>query len=582
MTHCHKETANVPAPRRRRPPITLYDGLVTLNAPTGDRSTWRVNVKTPTGWKNYSGGKTETDARNKAEHLLGGHVAGYVATGQRTPTFAATADEWLAIKRSTVKSSTADRYHYVAREWSKALGDIELRSLSPAHIRAVDLSHLSREAQNTRRTVLKGILEQGAVWLREAPAHYVRSVHRDSDKGTRDERRVDPRQVPSLPYVNNVLTALYWTMDESIDQHGQGAHDRDHQWATLTAIEGGTAHYTQPYWYRHGLPADLANLKRRGTPKHYRNHEARQERENREIRSLHRRLALVVALGAGAGLRIGEVLALRIRHLMTERAVFEACAIADTVRRGMLPPEMLWTHLNQHLTGSIHITEQASQASRGKVRVTLPKSSRTRTAWLPQFLPRTDFSDVRLGRPIDTFTREDYLTVWEQQDAAPLRLFLVDRLHEIFTAWAQQAEDAFTAMSSTISETMLFPTRNRPRKTKDGLPNAVASETWAHYSGPDTLTGGTYQTTSNFTREMNYVYDYMSKMMSETPPAAQSRARRGYSHHSLRHLAISLRVQKGQPMTEIADEFGHADAGFTLTRYSHVIHQRSAGFEFMS
>jgi integrase len=48
--------------------------------------------------------------------------------------------------------------------------------------------------------------------------------------------------------------------------------------------------------------------------------------------------------------------------------------------------------------------------------------------------------------------------------------------------------------------------------------------------------------------------------------------------HDLRHLHVSLLVQRGVDPRTIADRIGHADATFTIRRYSHVFehHRRLA------
>lgn len=61
-----------------------------------------------------------------------------------------------------------------------------------------------------------------------------------------------------------------------------------------------------------------------------------------------------------------------------------------------------------------------------------------------------------------------------------------------------------------------------------------------------------------------------------------AKARKGWTHHGLRHWAVSSRLKAGVPLPLIAKEMGHKDSAFTLERYGHVVDEGvgELGFEY--
>ena len=68
------------------------------------------------------------------------------------------------------------------------------------------------------------------------------------------------------------------------------------------------------------------------------------------------------------------------------------------------------------------------------------------------------------------------------------------------------------------------------------------------------------------------VYDYVAQIHGEWPiNRINSKTRKGWTHHSLRHYAASSRIQAGVPLPIVARELGHKDAAFTLQHYGHMM-----------
>lgn len=85
---------------------------------------------------------------------------------------------------------------------------------------------------------------------------------------------------------------------------------------------------------------------------------------------------------------------------------------------------------------------------------------------------------------------------------------------------------------------------------------------------------GTYQSSTNLAvRYMNPLYDYVSEEMGGYYPAHRQNklsGRRGWTHHGLRHYAISSWLASPLVSLPKASEMaGHTNVGFTLQRYGH-------------
>lgn len=94
---------------------------------------------------------------------------------------------------------------------------------------------------------------------------------------------------------------------------------------------------------------------------------------------------------------------------------------------------------------------------------------------------------------------------------------------------------------------------------------------------------GTYQGQSNYAQDVNPLYDFVADQFNEYPEhRTNASERKGWTHHGLRHWAVSSRIHAGVPFPLIAAEMGHADSAFTLARYGHVLHESIGveGFEF--
>ncbi len=260
--------------------------------------------------------------------------------------------------------------------------------------------------------------------------------------------------------------------------------------------------------------------------------EQQRSAETESLASRYRQTALITALGASGGLRIGECLALRVRHFLTlEQITFLFSTNWDR------------TQLNEHrelaYRGYLDLGEQASQSGTGKILVQGTKGKiKQRDVHLPAFLPN-----------------------WN--DPAIRHRNLTNRVRD-------------------FHDLLLFPTRTKARAGRDGEVSVLTEPGWRR--GTRIVEGtGSYQNQSNYQRFSNPLYDYVADDMNEYPEhRIHARARKGWTHHGLRHWAVSSRLKAGVPLPLIAKEMGHKDSAFTLERYGHVVDEGvgELGFEY--
>lgn len=560
------------AGERRRPSIQILDGAATLNRPTKARPYWRINYNDPITGKQrtLSGGASQQEAEAKAAEIFG-H---YVPSSKRgdAPIFTKVVDGWIDSCRHRWSSRTPAAYEYIMKRYVDVFGDVPINKISPSMISSVKIDHLSRGQQMKVRTVVRGVFTHAQSWLAADPEDFAKAVHVIGSKSDAPRREVSRGDIPPLAYIHNLLLTCYHSA-QSPDELPEGC-----AFDSLTGHKVGgrtpkTGFHVQhgDVIYRQGVPSDFIDKHKRGRPKHYGNSDEQLRGVVDEAASIFRRYALCIALGAGAGLRIGEVLALRVHHLLT----VEQCRMLiewwdEDKDAYQQVAECGWR-------GGIRVEEQVSKTSKGVLAVSLPKMNKTRHAHLPAFLPGRGWKYAHTESNLYEMPREEAWSLF-MDGYAPLAMMVFDRLAEIVSVIAARYQYEGELMESVeeLRACLLFPTRNPLRSEFDKPIN------WHGITRSDPITGGGYIGSDNWSRAINPVYDYVSSMMNSYPlHRIGSTKRSGWTHHGLRHFAISSRLKAGQPVASVADEFGHEHAGFTLDRYAHTITDESGvGFQF--
>lgn len=570
---------------KRRKSIPILGGSATLNPPSPSRKTWTINYRDHDGKpRSTSGGTSRETAELKARAKLGWSLPNDKQQGAQAPTLQDAYDHWITKNSERWNPRTIDNYKYCGKRFLESLGQRRLNTLSPTDIASIDLEHLSREQAKKTRSLIRGVLTDNSQWILHDVERMAKAVNVKGTAAANRKEAVSRGDIPSAEFVNSTIMCAYSTLQDSPIGN---TTDTPPEWMT------------EPHHYTNGLPEHIIDQHRRGIPKHYSNVEQRRADETKELASIFRRLALVTALGAGGGLRIGEVLALRVRHLLP----IEALPIAVlSLSKDLADDEPLWINYQ----GKTRIMEQASQAARGKIWLTSPKGTnggKERTVHLPALLPAGygnqfmhghSTTREQVGKTFPKFLNRD-VSLWElsrtesktlwAQGYPPLTLILWDRLSELWNSDVVQRQTNERKKFETFSSLLLFPTRNPARTGRDGLPNVQFERGWSHDSKIVEGTG-TYISSTNFAgRYTSPLYDYVSEHMGSYPAhRINSNKRKGWTHHGLRHYAITswLNSAANIPLTVVAEQAGHEDIGFTLRRYAHIIgdnKQPSTGFE---
>lgn len=314
----------------------------------------------------------------------------------------------------------------------------------------LDLSAQSRGQQEKARTLVRGIFGHSSGWIsKERADQLAKGIVLSGIAGGKRNPRVSRGDIPSSLYVASAITTATHTL--------QIGPLNDPEWTSIDSTTGEKRHRTGSMRvhpgtglvqatadsFIHGLPIKITDTHRRGIPKHYTDPEGRRQAETLELASRYRQIGLATALGAGGGLRIGELLALRVRHFLSAADV----SLIDSLdwRLGALNIDG-----SRNYSGELDVSEQASQASRGKIWVSGTKgATKSRKVHLPAFLPSWNGFGVGTHRPqiasvIPRFadpsvslweaTEEESLLLWANS-FTPLNYLLWQRLREL---WSDQ------------------------------------------------------------------------------------------------------------------------------------------------
>lgn len=531
--------------------IVLHGGLARITRPTSKTAYYKVSVtNSVTGRRSQtSGGRTEETARAAADLLMKKVNPTLTET---CPSLNEAFDDWIDSNAHRWSPRTVDNYRYIYKVTLGSIGDNSIDRITVDQIkRSVRASDLSKQQLQRCRTIIRGVFSHAKRWITLPAENYAQAVTIKGYKSRTDSRMVDHRQIPSNAYVFNLCNVLYRTIN---DDGYIGKLPRD------VVVEPHGA----DIFFR-GLPSSITDTHRRGIPNHYKNLKQHRENEDSELKDFYLRLTGIVVLGAAGGLRIGECLALRAKHLLT----------VSQVRNLLMDQEdAIYMRLQATWDGRIRIEEQVSQASSGKNWISLPKSNRVRESHIVPFLPAYMYEPikVRMDQSQSMLSREDTDEIYKSQYAFPAKLVIIEILMLILKEWRRRsASYSESELIRNVLDSMLFPTRSPARRNKDGL-TIYKPDEWTGTTSPDPLTKGNYMTTSNLAGKfMNEAYDYVSSIMHEYPPSVESNKRQGYTHHSLRHWAISTRLKNGMYLPELSAMMGHSNPSFTLERYSHLL-----------
>lgn len=577
--------------------IRVRGTQATIYEPTETYRSWRIAyIDRATGKrKTTSGGSSRESAESKARALSGEFIDGR-RHDDHPPTLSEAAELWLSAKRSGWSSRTFDAYFYFAKKLTDLYGDRPITHISPTDIARLDLSRHSRGQQEKARTIVRGIFGHSSGWITaERADQLAKGIVLSGGSGGKRNPRVERGDIPSSQFVASAIIAACHTLqigplnepDSTIIDPVSG--EKQHRSGSIRVHPGTGLIQVAADSFVRGLPVSITEQHRRGIPKHYSNPDGRRQAETVELASRYRQIGLATALGAGGGLRIGELLALRVRHLL---AAHEVSLIASTDwRMGARN-----TDGSRNFTGELDVSEQASQGSRGKIWISGTKgATKSRTVHLPAFLPNWNGFGIGTHRPqiaahVPRFadpavslwdaSEDEALTLW-QAGFTPLGYLLWQRLRELWHD-AAIARLALGPRVQEYRELLLFPTRNRARMGRDDQPAVQIDAGWRKSTRIVTGTG-TYQAQGNYAKLTNPLYDYVAEERNEWPEhRTNATTRKGWTHHGLRHWAVSSRIQAGIPLPIIAREMGHSDAAFTLERYGHVLDQgvSPAGFEY--
>ncbi|PPF82971.1 hypothetical protein C5B96_08520 [Subtercola sp. Z020] len=531
--------------------------------------------------------------------LCGEYVPGHGSKDEQ-PTVSEAVANWLAANRSEWSSRTYDQYFYFGKKLTDRFGDRLVTHISPADIGKIDLSAQSRGQQQKARSLVRGIFGHALPITAERADALAKGIVLSGTAGGKRNPRVDTNDIPRSPLVAAFIITAYHTLQvgplddpaaTSIDRltgvKTREKSDRNEQGQRIGSATLATEQQGEPapddLCFLDGLSPEETGKHRRGIPKHYGNPEARRLAEADELAGRYRQVGLATALGAGGGLRIGEVLGLRVRHFLSSEQILHI-------------DQNDWDRTRSNYRGVVQVSEQASQASRGAIWVTGTKgASKSRTVHLPAFLPNWNSqangsTREQIAGIVPRFADAD-LSLWQATDEesielwhhgfTPLAYLLWDRLWD--DLWHHPAISSLSRRKrvSEFRELLIFPTRNRVRPGREMQP--VQTDPAWNDSIRIVPGTGSYQAQSNYARITNPVYDHVEEQFGSSPRhRTNAKGRRGWTHHGLRHWAVSTRLKAGVPQPLIAKEMGHKNASFTMERYGHVLDEGIGpkGFEY--
>lgn len=573
-------------PRKKYSPI--LGGRARLYAPSTPGGRWQVVWRDPvTGKPKNRTGATKDIVVQKAAEALGDWVDD--PTGVAPPTVGEAVETWITDNQHRWVSRTTTAYRYRAKALS-SLWDLPVTAVRPEDLRRL-ADGLSRDQAKRVRTIVRATFDSVERWTGRPGDRYSDAIRLPGNASEDAPREVERTQIPTSEWVSGVIDTCYSTCQLHPALSRPGEHvdpvTGEHTGNVLTDDPGSLWFVREKLQL--GAPLSLISSMRRGIPDHYKNPIGRRTVETAELASRFRQIALLTALGAAGGLRIGEALALRTRHLFGLHLDQNTARNLEETMHGVLlrevndgytptPLEGMNPLLMRGYRGAVDVVEQVSPDG-GRMAVTAPKMGKTRRIYLsPLLYPAWDRDAQRPLRDLladphngilrsaefDVFdataregslwdmTEVDALLLWKS-GFTPIAYLLHDRLREM---WIESGRDV-----RVFWDALLFPTRNPARNRGPG----VAFPARRPYATQ--IPHGTYQSPTNLTgRYVSPLYDYVSDVL-HVWPGYKGTTRRGWSHHHLRHYAVSQWLSRGVPVPLVTQQAGHANEAFTLSRY---------------
>lgn len=570
--------------------IVVLTGRARLYPPKEPGGTWRITYKDKMNKRRTThGGKTQDEATAHAARKLGDWTPEDVS-GQPIPTLQEAFDTFIGENTSRWNPRTVEQYNTMGKRFLKKLGHMQVSQLSTRDFATVDISNLSRGQQTKVRSLIRGTMKVASNFVHAAPDSYADAVRLTGTRLEARDEEVRRGDVAPSSFIYDVINACYSTCQlhpvrrymndvEGLEPPAfneiTGEHGHDEQWFTQADGRWDTLRFDE------GMPVQwVKDHHRRGMPKHYKNIEKRQKDETKELAARYRMFSLAVGLSAGIGLRIGEVLPLRVRDFVENN--YERMEHLFVNARSDNPDRQLmeWNYI-----GRLEINKQSSEA--GRIILSLPKHEKVRTVWIPAILYHrsetakmlnmdrrrqavdaglTHFTneDISLWR----MTREDSLVLW-QNNIIPLAWMLLDRLNDLWDQLHKNTKDDNWRFED-FQKLLLFPTRTPPRRNN----NIMVPPRW-HEDASIVPGFGGYVSTTNFANQLtNPIFDFVSKKTRSYPEHRRNLPegkRKGWTFHALRHYFITSTIYHRVALPSISEMAGHATVDFTMKRYSHAI-----------
>jgi len=232
------------------------------------------------------------------------------------------------------------------------------------------------------KRIVRGVFEQARSWTHRPAEHYADCIAVRSSRSEKRKDYVARGDIPSSKLVASFIIAAYGTLQQNpLDDPAVSVWDPEsatHKRSTRRMAFAPGLGLTQPddACFRNGVPFDTVY------PGYQKPEEIKNDTNRHSTRlafmkrkaMICRRVGLITALGAGGGLRIGEVLALRVRHVLTREQI--------TMRYQFDQPREKSTW-----RGETHVCEQITRGGAGQMRLTTPKYDHDRIVHMPAFLP---------------------------------------------------------------------------------------------------------------------------------------------------------------------------------------------------
>lgn len=456
----------------RNKSITILQGRAKLTEPTESHRTWRVIWTDPvTGKrKQTSGGDTREKATAKAAELLGDYIDDKHKGTVRPPTLNEVWKQWLDENEHRLSHRTIKTYSTLAWKVLRLYGPEPVTTITPTMLRQVDTTTIHRPLQVRLRGLVREMFTLADTWIHRDPEEYAKAIKLTGSKSERYQKPVKRGDVPSHKWIASTIITAYHTVqlgplddpDKVVFDPITGTKVRSSRKAQFAKGLGLTEPTDRDFL--NGLPDDVLQGKaRRRIPAQYGDQLKRQQQQTERIAKQYRLVGLMVALGAGGGLRLGETLALRVRHVLSRELIAEAY-FADMPRE------------KRHWRGAIQILEQEGKGEDSKIWLSKPKGENQRTIHVPMFLPcwngfGVNTQRIQIAEVIPRFADEN-VSLWEATDDecrtlwlqgfCPLGQLIWQRLDELWNQLAStRGKDNTQDVINDYLDLLLFPHRHR-------------------------------------------------------------------------------------------------------------------------